>query len=367
MSVYGRYSFIVPDDIKVSKIRLVDRIWYRVLLCAFTLLLSALAVLYGTGAIICYGPSPMARDIFVLSMLNSDYSAFIPYIYLPESKILDITEANRVFETDARVDSAMIKIARNDAEMSADAYVFVNEIKEQLFSGAMMVIPNPAWLSFGSVINQEGKISGGEKLDDMIARYGGVGGVGLISDPGDKKNMSAPDNDASGVFIRGGELIYGARELERSICGFDGKGKFITGKMTAEEALKAGIRDGLDCSNVLLVNGKASLTSGVPGGLGARTAIGQKSDGSVLILVTNGLYGWRPWGKGFKFSECLGAGIQDVMDIMLEYGAVNAALLGWAAPGAMVMNGARVDKNRALTREEIFSVSAIIKASIIYE
>ena len=56
-----------------------------------------------------------------------------------------------------------------------------------------------------------------------------------------------------------------------------------------------------------------------------RTAIGQRADGSVLLLVTD--------GRGA--SGHLGATAADLLNIMLEYEAVNAANLDGGSSSAM--------------------------------
>ena len=51
-------------------------------------------------------------------------------------------------------------------------------------------------------------------------------------------------------------------------------------------------------------------------GANPRTAIGQREDGSILLVVIDG-----------RQVNSLGASYSDVIELMLEYGAVNAANL----------------------------------------
>lgn len=66
-------------------------------------------------------------------------------------------------------------------------------------------------------------------------------------------------------------------------------------------------------------------------GVGAnpRTAVGQCADGTVLILVTD--------GRGM--AGHLGATGQDLINIFLEYGAVNAANLDGGSSSALYYEG----------------------------
>ena len=67
----------------------------------------------------------------------------------------------------------------------------------------------------------------------------------------------------------------------------------------------------------LIVNGEKREVDGKGSGANPRTAIGQRADGTVLLLVTD--------GRGA--SGHLGATASDLIKIMSDYGAVNAANL----------------------------------------
>ena len=79
----------------------------------------------------------------------------------------------------------------------------------------------------------------------------------------------------------------------------------------------------------LVINGEARELNGMGSGLNPRTAIGQRKDGTVLLLVTD--------GRGRNGH--LGASASDLIDIMVEYGAVNAANLDGGSSSCMYLNG----------------------------
>jgi len=107
-----------------------------------------------------------------------------------------------------------------------------------------------------------------------------------------------------------------------------------------EEMIKErGIRDGVcfqDQINVevnhfvqLIINGVPRDVSGRGSGLNPRTAIGQRADGAMLLLVTD--------GRGT--SSHAGASAADLIDIMLKFGAVNAANLDGGMSSYMYYKG----------------------------
>ena len=75
----------------------------------------------------------------------------------------------------------------------------------------------------------------------------------------------------------------------------------------------------------LIINGESREMSGSGSGLNPRTAIGQRADGSVLMFVTDGR------GK----SGHLGASCADLISVMEEFEAVNAANLDGGSSSCM--------------------------------
>ena len=79
----------------------------------------------------------------------------------------------------------------------------------------------------------------------------------------------------------------------------------------------------------LIINGEERQVDGKGSGANPRTAIGQRADGTVLLLVTD--------GRGA--SGHLGATAKDLIKIMKQYGAVNAANLDGGSSSSMYYNG----------------------------
>jgi exopolysaccharide biosynthesis protein len=78
-----------------------------------------------------------------------------------------------------------------------------------------------------------------------------------------------------------------------------------------------------------VINGEAREMNGMGSGLNPRTAIGQRADGSVLLFVTDGR------GK----EGHLGASASDLINVMVEYGAINAANLDGGSSSCMYHDG----------------------------
>ena len=141
-------------------------------------------------------------------------------------------------------------------------------------------------------------------------------------------------------------IDYNPYETGLFLIGFDNNNLLriidLKGKnASAVEALvkEEGIRDAVafqeeatDANNhfvKLIINGESREFKGSGSGANPRTAIGQRADGSVLLLVTD--------GRGANGH--LGVTAGDLIEIMERYDAVNAANLDGGSSSSMYYNG----------------------------
>ena len=136
-----------------------------------------------------------------------------------------------------------------------------------------------------------------------------------------------------GPVIKDGKLISNNVSLTNSggIIGFNNENKLVLAKISAQQALNQGIRDAIEFGPFLIVNGKSSFMKGNGGwGVAPRSALAQRQDGIVLFLVMDG----RDYVNGIP-----GADLTDVTEILLRYGAYNAANMDGGTSSAMSLNG----------------------------
>lgn len=155
-----------------------------------------------------------------------------------------------------------------------------------------------------------------------------INGAGFY-DPGYTSSGGSP----KGITIVNGKIVtnneYG-KVKNGGLIGFTNDNKLVLLKdITAKEALQMGVRDAVSWGPYLIVNGKAAYTKGNGGwGYAARTAIGQRADGIVLLLVVDSNY-----------NRTKGADMVDMTEIMQRYGAINASNLDGGTSSVMVVNG----------------------------
>lgn len=146
----------------------------------------------------------------------------------------------------------------------------------------------------------------------------------------------------TGVTISNGKVItdntYSSDAQSGGLIGMTYDNKLVLIKnATALKAKNMNVRDGVSWGPFLIVNGKKSFIKGNGGwGYAARTAIGQRSDGIILLLAVNS-----------NSTRTKGADMGDLTEIMGNYGAINASNLDGGTSTVMVLPKSEALKYRS--------------------
>ena len=189
-----------------------------------------------------------------------------------------------------------------------------------------MIVKDPSRVVVGTSAESFSSSVPGKKLDQIIADSGAIAGTnaGGFVDDGGVGNGGIP----LGIVIKNGKLLAGSRSTEATLVGFDQKNVLHVGTMTAGEALDKGMRDAVSFGPALVINGNPAENAGSGGGLNPRTALGQRADGSVLILVIDG-----------RQPHSLGATHKDLVDVMVQFDAINACNLDGGSSSMLYYEG----------------------------
>ncbi|MDO4536863.1 MAG: phosphodiester glycosidase family protein [Coriobacteriales bacterium] len=290
------------------------------------------------------GPSPAARDLTVTTFLESGNMKFIPALFLSSEEISEIVNKTALGEMDTSVLDANLVDASQTGAQAAQLDpngLEIVEVSGRNYFGKLMIVNDPSRVKVGTTypFTEYGK-----NLDEIVTNSGGVAGVnGGLYD-----SLSLKGGYPWGVVISQGEVQY--MDIDHDglyIIGMDKNNLLqiiaIEGMSQAEvESLIAerGIRDCVcfqeeasDTNNhfvPLVINGEPRELGGLGSGANPRTVIGQRADGAILLLVTD--------GRGAQGH--LGATASDLINIMIQHGAVNAANLDGGSSSCMYYNGA---------------------------
>lgn len=305
-----------------------------------------------------YGPYNGFRDWLITTAMTTMTHQWIAYIFYSEDTVEAVMASNKVEEIVEDTDTDAIVVAlpeeqkkveyANEYERAVlekenkdDKYKII-EISGKGYTGFLAVIYDPSKVHT-LVTSQMGKT--GEYLTKMAKDNNAIVALngGGFDDPNYNSNGASP----IGITYSRGEMYtdyYYAGS--GGIIGFDKDNKLVLStKCTDATAKSLNIRDAVTCGPFLIVNGKASAVLGNGGwGTAPRSAIGQRQDGIVLFLAIDG----RMVGRQ-------GADMDDLIEIMQNYGAYNAANLDGGTSTAMVVNNELINdpidsKNRHRTR-----------------
>ncbi len=316
-------------------------------------LLILVGFLYGTMWICVNGPSSEARRLFVLSVRETSAAKFLANWFVSQEEIDRLEGKGGSAMGEETMDTSLIR-PQDTTSPSSDSSsnggttdppvrrpsdgIHIETVKGGTYTGVMMIVDDPSRVFVGT-LDAYGSNAQGITLEKMMEKYGAYAGInaGGFIDVGGRGNGGTPD----GLVMSGGSILWGDTEtFYNCVVGFDATGILYVGNMTGQRALDLKLQSAVSFGPgpVLIQNGVAANSRGsLGGGLNPRTAIGQRSDGAILLLTVNG----RQVGS-------LGATYDDLVDIMLSYGAVNAANLDGGSSSLMVCDGKVLNSSSSL-------------------
>ena len=292
------------------------------------LLAGFLVMLY----LVSRGPSEQIRNLFVTSVRETSAAGFLADIFLSDEEVEAIVASNVVEVGEINTDTQLFTFTEQpDGEEEESEDIEIVDVSGALYKGKMMIVKDPSRVKVG-ICDEFDKNKAGLTLLEIMEKYDAIAGVngGRYNDD----NGFGKGGQPEGIVFSEGELVYGELNKTYNIYGFDKNNVFICGKMTGQQAVDMGFRDAVTFGPALVVNGEAVSTTGTGGGLNPRTAIGQRADGAVLLLVIEG-----------RQTSSLGATYLDLIEIMLDFGAVNAANLDGGMSSSMAYEGEEILNN----------------------
>ncbi len=327
---------------KMSKGEILGFIWqvfFKILVVVLVLVILAVFAVASVCKTVADGPSETARDMLVLSALQASATKWVPGLFLDDETVQAILDRSgeRVIEevdfddlkpndsegggSSGTVDTPVDEWAENEDGIILDILV------QNTFKAYVMLVKDPTRIYTGVSSNNFESATRGERIYVAAERQGAVAAInaGEFEDKGGTGSGARP----MGMTVSGGKIVWNDG-LKRTFIGFDFDDKLVVKEGITEAEVKAlRIRDGVSFQrgNALIetVNGSTVAYTG-SGDLGVaqRTAIGQRADGTVIMIVTDG-----------RTANSLGATRDDIINLMLKYGAVCAGMLDGGSSAMM--------------------------------
>ena len=298
-------------------------------------------VAVGACAVLFRGPFPSSRKIACNSFRETSAFRWVPGLFLPEEELKSyLLESTEDLETE-QVNTSLIHVseARVDENGVKEPYLELVDISYGTCKGKLLIVRNPKGVILGT--SDGFGVEPGLRLTDMVAKYNGLAGTnaGGFVDNNGVGNGGTP----TGLVLADGKILNGNEWERYNVIGLDNDGILHVGTMTGREAIDSGMKwavsfvthDGIASS--LIINGEVQNQNLGPG-VNPRTAIGQRENGDLLLLVLDG-----------RSAKTLGATLENVVDIMLDYGAVNAGNLDGGSSSVMVYGDEIINNCASIT------------------
>lgn len=294
-----------------------------------------LVALIFTIVLICHGPSESAKELFATTILETGQLKFLANVFLSKDEIQAIVDKNSLQDMQEEIDTNLIKTEVNKEKKLIE----IEKVSGNNFEGTMMIVNDPSKISLATTYpwGEYGKELG--VIVDEANAIAGVNG-GIYYSSGNKGGRPYGVTVSNGEIqdislgLTGLYLIGFDEDNLLRIINLEGMNKDSVQKLVKDEKIRDAIsfqEEASDKNNhfvKLIINGEKRELNGMGSGANPRTAIGQRKDGSVLILVTDGR----------EKNGHLGATASDLIEIMAEYGAMNAANLDGGSSSSLYYN-----------------------------
>lgn len=321
----------------------------------FALICDILAIL---GFVITY-LIPGVKETVVMTALNTKTHQWIAYTFYSEEDINEIVKGDSFTPLTDDVDLDKIVLDNKERDSYDDEYdeaILTRDpgnkdykllnIRVGGYDAYLVAIydPSKVGLIHSKVFNTPNG-TGKEQIPKMCERYGAkvcVNG-GMFVDNGLGSDIPM------GYIIKDSKIIWQDHDGPANLIGFTNDNKLMLINSTGEEAIENGMKDALEFGPFLIVNGKSIEYNSSVGGYSraARVAIGQRKDGTVLFLVTDGTHAFGP-------------NMTEIIDTLKKYKAYNAANLDGGSSTQLAINGKLVNNPKNVFGQSIVGGRAVV-------
>lgn len=318
---------------------LLGRIIRRFFLVLFTVVILAAAALVLVLNLAFNGPSPAARDRLTMTLIEASATKWVPALFIGQDTVDEIrtSSVSDGLEDDVTDISQIVVQANNVITGNTNEWdnypdgVRTETRYGDTYTAHIMLIRDPSQVYMGTSTEKFSTSIPGKRLTEVMEENPDVIAAinaGAFFDDGTVR--ATVGSTPLGLVVSEGKVVWtsGKQPGLEGFAGFNEDNILVVSKtnLSQSEAENLKIRDGCCFGPVLIMNGEVNLEAyNDKSGMNPRTAIGQRSDGTVIIVCADG----RQVGS-------LGATYADMVNVMQEYGAVNACNMDGGSSSIMM-------------------------------
>ena len=303
-----------------------------------TIFFIVIDILVAICFFVVYGPFEDFRNTIITTAISTKTHDYIAYTFYSEEKVREVIDLNSFvpLTDDVDLDEIVIDTSPRDTyDNEYDEQILTRtpgnedykylKVKVGGYNAHLVAIYDPSKVILMTCKKFNSSSGyGQERVINMVSRYKAIVGInaGGFADP-DGYGSDIP----LGYVIKDNKIIWSKSNKKANLIGFTNDHKLILVNATGQEAIDMGIRDAIQFGPFLIVNGESISYKNSAGVYerAARVAIGQRKDGIVLFLVTEG-------------THTKGPNLKEVATVLEQYGAYNAANLDGGTSSQLVIN-----------------------------
>lgn len=315
--------------------------------------------------LIYHGPFTSLRDYIVSTSMATNSNHIFATMFLSKNEINGIlsytdpkvTDAaenlqevviqknNSAANNTASKDSSAAKISQSGKSNTTNQGITIKDVSGENFKGKIMIIDDPSRLTLG-LAPKLGTV--GAPLSEIVRSSGAIGGInagGFLDD-----NLTGTGANPDGIVIQDGTAKFNQGSSGAyCVIGLTQDNILLASNhMTMNQLKNSNLRCAISFGPVLIANGQPLVQQG-GASLQPRSAIGQCKNGSILLLEIDG-----------RETDSKGVNFKTLQDILLQYGAYNAANLDGGSSTTMNYLGKTINNPCDITGERSIATAFLI-------
>ncbi|GAA0123046.1 phosphodiester glycosidase family protein [Clostridium faecium] len=274
-----------------------------------------------------YGPFKNVRNTLVTTAMTTLSHQWIAELFLSEETINKILKEQAVTNLSQKKDAETEVTVNNKNDKTIERF----EINSNKFTGYVLIVNDSTRVKVGysEKLELEGQTTSEiAENNDAIAAINGGG----FTDEATGSLWTGTGAKPTGIIMSNGDIKYNdlsSDDEQREVVAITEGGVLLVGNYSLNELIERKAKEAVSFGPALIVDGQKAITTGDGGwGIAPRTAIGQRKDGAIILLVIDG-----------RQANSIGATLKEVQDVLYEYGAYNASNLDGGSSSTMYYKG----------------------------
>ena len=316
---------------------LLGRIVRRFFLLLFTVILLAFAALCLVMNLVFNGPSEAARDVLTMSLIEASATKWVPALFIGDEAVAQIQASVNAEMTEEVTDISKVVINKMNAITSENNEwanypdsIRIESYAGDTFNAHIMIIRDPSQVYMATSTEKFSTSIPGKRINQAIQDEGAIAAINAGAFFDDGTTSSTVGSYPLGLVMSKGNCVWesGKQPGLEGFAGFTENDILVVSKnnLSKSQAQELKIRDGCCFGPALIINGEINMEAyNNNSGYNPRTAIGQREDGAVIFICIDG-----------RQAGSLGGTYADIIDIMVEYKAVNACNMDGGSSSVMM-------------------------------